>query len=175
MTHYFIIPGLGNSGPEHWQTYFEKTSDTFHRIVQEEWDAPRCSEWVSTIDKAISGYDLSTVILISHSLGCVTIAHWANQYNKKVKGALLVTPSDVESLQYTSPAKGFDPMPKNKINFPTIVVASTDDPWVSLDRAKFFADNWGSQFINIGKAGHVNVSSGNYKWEQGQEILKTLG
>jgi predicted alpha/beta hydrolase family esterase len=29
MTNYLIIPGLGNSGPEHWQTYFESTGNTF--------------------------------------------------------------------------------------------------------------------------------------------------
>ena len=28
MTNYFIIPGLGNSGPDHWQTYFEKQGST---------------------------------------------------------------------------------------------------------------------------------------------------
>jgi predicted alpha/beta hydrolase family esterase len=175
MTKYFIIPGLGNSGPEHWQTYFEKTGSNFQRIVQQEWDTPVCSDWISTIDKALSGHDLSTVILIGHSLGCATIAHWANQNNKKIKGALLVAPSDIEAQNYTFPAKGFAPMPMNKINFPTIVVASTDDQWVTTERAKYFAGNWGSRFINIGNAGHINAASGHYKWEQGLEILKMLG
>ncbi|MDP4262798.1 MAG: alpha/beta hydrolase [Bacteroidota bacterium] len=175
MTNYFIVPGLGNSGEEHWQTFFEKSGDNFQRINQQEWDAPHCKDWIETIDKTISAYDPSTVILIGHSLGCAAIAHWATQYNKKIKGALLVAPSDLEAPQYTFPAKGFDPMPKEKINFPTIVVASSDDPWVSLDRAKFFAKNWGSEFINIGNAGHINVSSGHKQWDEGFAILKTLG
>ena len=174
MTKYFIVPGLGNSGEEHWQTYFERSGDQFERIVQQEWDAPACHEWTSTIDKTISAYDLSTIILIGHSLGCATIAHWAKQSNKIIKGALLVAPSDLEAPQYTFPAKGFSPIPLEKFKFKTIVVASANDPWVSLQRAKYFSVNWGSKFIDIGNAGHINASSGYGRWEQGLQILNEL-
>lgn len=174
MINYLIVPGLGNSGPEHWQTYFESLGENYKRINQKEWDAPVCSDWLTVIDNTISEYDPSSVILIGHSLGCITIAHWANKYNKKIKGALLVAPSDVEALQYDFPAKGFRPIPSDKINFKTIVVASEDDPWVSLERAKYFAETWGSEFINIGKAGHINAASGHYKWDEGSIFLKRL-
>jgi uncharacterized protein len=175
MTNYFIIPGLGNSGPEHWQTYFEKSGDHFQRIHQREWETPDCQEWVATIDHAISRFDPETIVLIGHSLGCVTIAHWAGISNKKIKGALLVAPSDIENPVYTFPATGFTPMPTVPFNFATIVAASEDDPWVSLDRARYFAQCWGSEFINIGKAGHINVASGYGEWKQGLEMLKQLG
>ncbi len=175
MTNYLIVPGLGNSGPEHWQTFFETSGDNFKRIIQKEWDAPICGDWIVAIDKAINDYDPASVILIAHSLGCVTIAHWANQYKKKIKGALLVAPSDVEAQKYNFPATGFAPTPTEKINFKTIVVASEDDPWVSLQRAKQFAANWGSEFINIGKAGHINAASGHYDWKEGLDILYRLG
>jgi len=175
MNHYFIVPGLGNSGQEHLQTFFESSADNFQRINQQEWDAPDCIDWIAAIDKALSGYDLLTVILIGHSLGCSTIAQWALQCNKKIKGALLVAPSDVENPVYTFPATGFTPIPLNKIDFRTIVVASTDDPWVSLERAKFFANSWGSEFVNIGNAGHINAASGHWQWHEGLAILKTLG
>ena len=175
MTNYFIIPGLGNSGPDHWQTYFEESQANFQRINQQEWDSPNLSDWIETIDKVISAYDPMTVILIGHSLGCSTIAHWAVNYKKKIKGALLVAASDFETPQYTFPAKGFTPIPAEKINFKTIVVASSDDPWVSLDRAKYFADSWGSEFINIGNAGHINAASGHRQWTKGLDILKLVG
>ena len=175
MTNYLIVPGLGNSGPEHWQTYFEKSGDNFYKIYQQEWDAPICRDWVETIDKKVSEFDLSTVVLIGHSLGCSTIAHWAKLYKKKIKGALLVAPSDLEAPLYTFPTIGFLPISLEKINFKTIVIASADDIWVSIDRAKFFAENWGSKFINIGNAGHINASSGHTNWEEGLTILKTLG
>jgi uncharacterized protein len=67
------------------------------------------------IDKAISTCDLSTVVLIGHSLGCTAIAHWAVTYNKKIKGALLVVPSDIESPVYTFTATGFAPVPLKKL------------------------------------------------------------
>jgi predicted alpha/beta hydrolase family esterase len=174
MTNYFILPGLGNSGPQHWQTHFEHSGANFHRINQQEWDAPVCDDWINTIDATLSNYDLSTIVLIGHSLGCVTIAHWAARFNKIIKGAMLVAPSDIENPVYTFPAVGFAPIPQQKIHFKTIVVASTDDPWVSIERANFFADNWGSQLINIGNAGHINADAGFGKWDEGLEILKTL-
>jgi len=175
MTKYFIVPGLGNSGPEHWQTFFENSGNNFQRIIQEEWDVPDCDDWVATIDQAIAGQDPLTTVLIGHSLGCITIAHWANRYNKKIMGALLVAPSDIENPVYTFPATGFAPIPLNKMNFKTIVVASEDDPWVSIERAKLFAGSWGSEFINIGNAGHINKASGHKQWKEGLDFLKMLG
>ncbi len=175
MTNYFIVPGLGNSGPEHWQTYFENSAGNFQRIEQKEWNAPVCSDWIAAIDKAIEGYDPATVILIGHSLGCTTIAQWAKRYGKKIKGALLVAPSDVENPVYTFPVTGFSPIPLQPIPFKTIVVASTNDQWVSFERAKLFATNWGSELVNIGDAGHINAASGHWKWDEGLEILKRLG
>ncbi len=171
MTHYFIVPGLGNSGPEHWQSYFERSGDHFFRIEQQEWDAPDRKDWVETIQRRLTGFDLSTVVLIGHSLGCATIAHWAAAYGEHIKGALLVAPSDLEAPQYDFPATGFAPFPLQRINFKTIVVASENDPWVSIERARFFADHWGSSFINIGPAGHINVSSGHTNWDEGLKLL----
>jgi predicted alpha/beta hydrolase family esterase len=175
MTYYFIVPGLGNSGPDHWQTHFEKSADHFIRINQQEWDAPASKDWIETIEEAISGYNLADVILIGHSLGCIAIANWAKEYQKKVKGALLVAPSDLEAPKYNFDTAGFDSVPLDKINFKTVVVTSSNDEWVTLERAEFFAKHWGSQFINIGNAGHINANAGFGEWTEGFEILKTLG
>jgi len=175
MTHYLIVPGLGNSGPEHWQTYFQNSGNNFYRIEQQEWDAPECNNWISNVDQKVAEFDASTVVLIGHSLGCLTIAYWAKKYNRKIKGALLVAPSDSEASQYTFPAKGFAPIPLDTLSFKTIVVASSNDVWVTLERAKYFADCWGSEFINIGDAGHINVASGHTNWDEGLSILKKLG
>ncbi|MBT9484357.1 MAG: alpha/beta hydrolase [Sediminibacterium sp.] len=174
MINYLIVPGLGNSGAEHWQTYFENSGDNFFRINQQEWDSPICEEWIKTIDQKVIEFDLSTVILIGHSLGCSTIAHWSIKYNRQIKGALLVAPSDLEAPQYTFPAVGFTPISITKLNFKSIVVASTNDPWVSLERAKLFAESWGSDFINIGEAGHINAASGHTNWDEGMRILNTI-
>ncbi len=175
MTHYFIIPGFGNSGPEHWQTYFESESGQYKRILQREWNAPDCAEWIGTIQQTLEAYDPNDVVLIGHSLGCSTIVHWAEKYQIRIKGAMLVAPSDVEAPGYQLPVTGFAPIPLNGLPFRSIVVASEDDHWVSLERAKFFAGHWGSEFVNIGKAGHINAASGHFRWDEGLAILKTLG
>lgn len=175
MTNYLIIPGLGNSGPEHWQTYFEKSSSNFIRIQQSDWETPNCEDWINNIDEVVSRFDPSSVVLIGHSLGCSAIAHWSSMYKRSIKGAMLVAPSDMEAPNYTFPAKGFSPMPLDKLKFKSIVVASSNDIWVSLDRAKYFASSWDSEFVNIGEAGHINVASGHTNWEEGLTILKKLG
>lgn len=173
-TNYFIIPGLGNSGPKHWQSYFETLGDQFQRIQQKEWDTPDCTDWIDTIEETLSQYDTSNVVLIGHSLGCTAIVQWYKKYQKKIKGALLVAPSDIETPAYDSPATGFSPIPLEKLPFKTIVVASTDDIWVSLERAKYFAEHWGSEFVNIGKAGHINSDSNIYEWKEGLQLLNKL-
>lgn len=175
MTNYFIVPGLGNSGPDHWQTHFENSGQNFIRINQKDWDTPASADWVKNIDEALSGYDLSTVILIGHSLGCTAIANWAKHSQKIIKGALLVAPSDLEAPKYNFETIGFDHVPLDKINFRTTIVASTNDEWVSIERAMFFAANWESELINIGEAGHINAASGFGKWDEGLELLKSLG
>jgi len=175
MTNYFIVPGLGNSGPDHWQTHFEKSGENFVRINQKDWEAPASADWVNNIDEALSDYDLATVVLIGHSLGCTAIANWAKQSQKIIKGALLVAPSDLEAPKYIFPTVGFDHVPLDRFNFKTIVVASTNDEWVSIERATFFAEHWGSELINIGDAGHINAASGFGKWDEGREVLKRLG
>ncbi|MDI1322970.1 MAG: alpha/beta fold hydrolase [Algoriphagus sp.] len=174
MTNYLIVPGLGNSGPGHWQTFFENSGPNFIRIQQQDWEAPACEDWIRKIDQLVSKYPLSSVILIGHSMGCTAIAHWAKKYQKEIKGALLVAPSDLEAPVYSFPATGFTPIPQEKFNFRTIVVASENDEWVSPDRARFFAANWGSEFISLGKAGHINVASGYGDWKEGLVILKKL-
>ena len=171
---YFIIPGLGNSGSEHWQTWFESQGPNVQRIQQQEWDAPALADWLRSIDDTLKTADLDNTILIGHSLGCVTIAHWAKRSGKKIRGAMLVAPSDIEQPVYTFPATGFTPIPLDPLPFPSLVVSSADDPWVSPERAQFFAQCWGSRFVDIGKAGHINAVSGHYQWQEGLDLLYSL-
>lgn len=174
MTHYFTVPGLGNSDHKHWQSFFERSNNNFQRINQLDWITPQCNDWIAEIDRSITQYDLGSVVLIGHSLGSIAITHWANLYNRKIKGAMLVAPSDVESPRYNFKTSGFTPIPLNRIEFKTVIVASSDDPWVSLSRVNQFSEMWGSKLINIGNAGHINVASGHTDWRQGLEILSQL-
>jgi predicted alpha/beta hydrolase family esterase len=168
-----LVPGLFNSGPDHWQSHWERTLSNIERVHQRDYDNPVCSEWIDTIQKAVeqNGDD---VVLVGHSSGSIAIPHWARKFKGRVAGAMLVGPSDVEQPDFPYQAAGFKPVPLDPLPFPSIVVASSEDPYVSLDRATYFASNWGSKLVNIGAAGHINTLSGHGPWPEGLEILKEL-
>ena len=168
-----IIPGLGNSGPRHWQSLWEKQFN-FTRVEQKEWDAPVCADWIENINDEVKKHNPTEVILVGHSLACSTIAHWAQKFKVQIKGALLVGPSDTEAETYPPGTTGFAPVPLIQLPFKSIVAASTNDYYVKFDRAKLFADSWGSKLVNVGEAGHINVASGFGEWGEGLEILKRL-
>jgi len=168
-----ILPGLGNSGPQHWQSVWERKYG-FLRVEQQDWETPVRTDWTAKLNETISQVETENIILVAHSLACTTVAYWAQQYPTKIKGALLVAPSDTEADTYPPGTSGFTPVPLAKLPFPSIVVASTNDYYVTLDRAKLFAGSWGSDFVNIADAGHINVAAGFGKWDQGLELLKAL-
>ena len=173
LIRYVNVPGLGSSGPGHWQTRFERADPSFSRVEQREWDAPDRAEWVAALDRALAGRDLSRVVLVAHSLGCATVAHWAAQAGRTVKGALLVAPADVETPHFAAvPATGFAPMPLRRLPFPSRVVASSTDEWVTLARARQFAQAWGSGLVEVGPAGHLNTASGYGDWPAGLALLR---
>jgi predicted alpha/beta hydrolase family esterase len=169
-----IHPGLGNSGERHWQSMWEMRFPDFERVRQKEWDKPVMQEWIRTLDEHVMRHDPSTVIVVGHSLACATIAFWCAEYKRKIRGALLVAPSDTEAPLYPEGTAGFKPMPANKLIFPSITVTSANDVYVAPDRARIFANRWGSDLINIGNAGHINADSNLMFWEFGLELLSRL-
>lgn len=169
-----ILPGLGNSEEEHWQTLWEKQFPNFSRVGQQDWETPKREDWVEALNKKIVEFEPGTVILVAHSLACTLVSYWAQQFDYVIKGALLVAPSDTEADTYPIGTEGFMPVLIQKLAFPSIVVASTNDFYVTLERAAYFANNWGSELVNIGEAGHINVRAGFGKWDFGLELLKKL-
>jgi predicted alpha/beta hydrolase family esterase len=169
-----IHPGLNNSGEKHWQTLWEKRYPQFVKVNQKEWDNPVCSEWISHLDNVVQSKKEDNVVIVGHSLACATIAFWSREFKRKIKGALLVAPSDTEADSYPDGTTGFKPMPLVKLPFPSITVMSSNDKYVSIERAKVFANAWGSDLVNIGNAGHINAESDLGFWEFGLELLDRL-
>ena len=168
-----ILPGLGNSGEGHWQTIWQNKFG-FERVEQKDWDTPVCDDWTASIDAAVVNHGIDNVILVAHSLANTTVAAWAQKYNRAIKGALLVAPSDTEADSYPKGTTGFMPMVLGKLPFPSIAVASTNDFYVTSSRAAYFASCWGSKLVTIGDAGHINVASGHGEWNDGLVFLKEL-
>ena len=168
-----IVPGYSNSGPQHWQSLWQEKHPEYLRVEQRDWNNPIKAEWIATLRRFLSEIN-GPIILVAHSLGCIAVAHWAAENNEKVFGALLVAPADVERPDALPPLRNFSPVPLNLLPFPSIVVASTTDPYVSLWRAEYFAKSWGGRFIIIGPAGHINTDAGFGPWRQGEVLLQQL-
>jgi predicted alpha/beta hydrolase family esterase len=167
------IPGLWNSGPLHWQTHWE-AKHGFTRVQQRDFDHPDRAEWVATLDAAIRAQS-EPPILAAHSLGCTLVAQWvADRGGRGVAGAFLVAPSDVEAPDYPAEGRAFASMPLVRLPFPAIVVASTNDEYVSMERARLFAGAWGAELVTIGDAGHINGASGHGPWPEGEAMLLAL-
>jgi len=170
-----ILPGLGNSGEKHWQTFWHKKFENSIRLVQDNWDEPIREEWLERLNEEVSKLEKPT-ILVAHSLAVSLVLHWAaSNSNQNIVGALLVAPADVDSPQHTPDIiRNFSPMPIYKLPFPSILVASENDPYASFERKQYFATQWGSEFVNIGQKGHINSDSDLKYWEEGQLILQQL-
>ena len=169
-----VLPGWTNSGPLHWQSIWEQEFPAFRRVQQRDWDAPRREDWVKRISEEV-GNARAPIVFAAHSLGCIALAHWAltaPELAGKIKGALLVAPAAAEHL--APQIKDFCPVPLRALPFPSVVVASSDDPYISLERAREFAHAWGSTFEDIGPAGHVNSDSGLGDWPEGKRLLRNL-
>ena len=175
-----VVAGLWNSGPTHWQSLWEQQFPAWQRVPHRDWTNPARDEWVAELDGAIAASNAGPPILVAHSQGCALVADWAASASPlRIAGAFLVAPSDIDAPHYPSDASGFQPMPLQALPFPSMVVASSDDPWVTLERARAFADAWGSSYVEIGAAGHINGDSGHGAWPEGLAMLtafcQTLG
>jgi len=171
-----IVPGLNGSGPAHWQTLWEHKY-RFKRVEQRDWTNPDAAAWTETLDAAIRAYS-DPVVLVAHSMGCWTVIHWAASHADcadRVQSSLLVTPPDIASSEdLPKAAADFIRHQIYKLPFPSILVGSENDPYMSLDKAQILANSIGSSFINAGMAGHINIDSGHGPWPQGETLLQKL-
>jgi predicted alpha/beta hydrolase family esterase len=173
MQPLIIVPGWGGSGPGHWQSFWERELPHARRIHVADWDAPRLSNWLGVLDDAIRTTD-APPILIAHSLGCVTVAHWAASASRRVRGALLVAPADLDRASCPDALREFSPIPRDRLPFASHVIASDDDPYATAERARQMADDWGAQITVLHRAGHINVAAGFGPWREGHRWVDAL-
>jgi uncharacterized protein len=163
-----IIPGWTNSGPDHWQTRWEAKLRTARRVEQADWDTPMLGDWVGRIIEEVAKA-ARPVVLVAHSCGVQAAVHAAHKLPAgMVAGAFLVGAPDPDATDiWPTKHGGFAPMPLVPLPFPSVLVASSNDPYCSLARAREFAATWGSTLIEAGEAGHINTASGHGPWPEG--------
>ncbi|MFM7349475.1 MAG: RBBP9/YdeN family alpha/beta hydrolase [Erythrobacter sp.] len=172
-----IVPGLDNSGPDHWQTLWEAKLPDCERVELGMWDDPHRNTWVNKLNLAVHRAR-GPVILVAHSLGCHALAWWAEyeqpQWGNPVVGALLVAPPDIEREGVDERLVRFAPVPRRPLPFPAFLAASENDPYCSLRAARGLASDWGATFAYAGSIGHINAASGIEDWAFGQLLLAQL-
>ena len=169
-----ILPGWQNSGPDHWQSRWER-QHSFQRVEQNDWQRPLRGDWISRVEDVVLACN-EPAVLVAHSLGCMTTAAWAahSRNTALVKAALLVAPPDTARDDLRQMLPGWGAVALQKLPFECIVVASSNDPWCSLARAREFAQAWGAQFVDAGPCGHLNSESGLADWPEAYERLIKL-
>ncbi|HBX55820.1 alpha/beta hydrolase [Pseudomonas sp. UBA2684] len=174
---YLIVPGWQGSPDAHWQSHWQRSLPNSARVQQADWLSPRREDWVAELQRSIAS-DPRPVMLIAHSLGCITVAHWAAQAPaellRRVRGALLVAPADVQRDNCPQALRNFAPIPGDLLPFASQVIGSDNDAAASAARAIELARDWGSDVTILRGAGHINVKSGHRRWEQGFAYLYRL-
>lgn len=178
-TKTLVLPGYANSGPGHWQTRWEALDASFVRVTMPDWDRPVRDAWCDALDAALGATPRGPICLAAHSLGCLTAVQWALRRAdatqlRKIAGALLVAPPDPSGPAFPRDASGFEDIAQARLPFPSIVVASSDDPYGTLAFAQRCAAAWGSRQIDIGARGHINADSGLGDWDEGRRWLGSL-
>ena len=169
-----ILPGWQNSGPAHWQSRWEALHG-YRRVDQHDWMAPRRGDWSARLEEVLLGCD-EPAVLVAHSLGCLLTAAWAvhSRNTHRVKAALLVAPGDAEREELQPVLPSWSPVVMQRLPFPSVLVGSRNDPYCTFERAQAMAGAWGSRFIDLGDAGHINADAGLGDWPQGHAWLDEL-
>ena len=167
MGKVLIGPGLRNSGPAHWQSWLETVLPDTRRVEQADWERPRLGDWAARVREEIDAVG-EPLWVVAHSFGCLAAVTAGLVRGERIRGALLVAPADPARF---NEAAG---LPREKLPFPSLVVASENDPWVSARIAESWAGRWGSGFVSVGAAGHINVDSGHGPWPEGLRLFLQL-
>lgn len=158
-----ILPGWQNSGPDHWQTKWEQLDTSFTRVQQDDWDRPDFAAWSERLDSQLT----EPTVLIAHSLGCFL----ASRARKNVVAALLVAPPKLGGFPELAT---FENLPLEPLPFPSVVVASRNDPFCDFGHAETLAAAWGSGLVDGGERGHLNSESKLGTWSEGRALLRAL-
>ncbi len=162
-----VVPGLRGSGPLHWQTLWQRRFPQFLRVQQDDWSAPDLDRWARRIVETALELD-EPALVVAHSFGCLAAVRAETFQSNLIAGALLVAPANPQRFGVEQV------LPQVPLLFPSTVVASGDDPWMPLPLARRWAADWGSEFIDLGRKGHINADSGLGEWAEGQQLMHQL-
>jgi predicted alpha/beta hydrolase family esterase len=174
MAKTLIIPGLGGSGPGHWQDWWLRNDPNAVLVEQSNWRRPCLEAWTERLIDAVKAHPYAW--LVAHSLGVPLVTRVAaDRLDLRIAGALLVAPADVEAMaDRVAPIRGFGPMSQAPLPFPATVVASRNDSCMQFRRARSLAVAWGAELVDYGWSGHINIAAGFGPWPDGPRLLAEI-
>ena len=169
-----LLPGWQNSDASHWQSRWEAVYGD-HRVEQHDWMRPLRGDWSMRLEEEVL-VATAPVVLVAHSLGCILVAAWAahSRQTQKVRAAFLVAPGDLERDDLRQQIPGWSPIVRQRLPFPSLLVAADNDPYCDAVRARGLAADWGARFVDAGPRGHLNGESGLGDWAEGRVLLNDL-
>lgn len=179
-----IVPGLRDAVAGHWQTLLHARLADAGRAVRSVAPMGRddlaLAPRLAAIEREAHAID-GAIVIVAHSGGCITVAHWARSTTRAVHGALLAAPPEFDRAMpagYPSLAQldaaGWLPVPRRRLPFPSLVAASRNDPLARFDGVATLARDWGSAFVDLGEVGHLNPASGYGEWPGAEALIAEL-
>jgi predicted alpha/beta hydrolase family esterase len=170
MSTVIVVPGLRNSGPQHWQSLWQRRLPGSVRVEQRDWNAPDLERWSAQVGRILDTVDDAWVV--AHSFGCLATmralaARFDNDSLGNIRGVFLVAPADPDKFGVATRLPGHLPIAGR-------LVASLTDPWFAWPRAQQWAARWGLPAICAGDVGHINVESGHGPWREGWAWFRQL-
>jgi uncharacterized protein len=171
-TDILIIPGYEGIGVVHWQSRMAGKLSTARVVDQPDWLHTSLDNAVTEVVKAVHAAT-RPVVFVAHSLGNLLVAQAVPALKAaglidRVKGAYLVAvPASRALSELGSVDRAFANIPRDPLPFPSVLVASSNDPFASLEEAADISAAWGSKLIEAGEQGHINTASGHGPWPEG--------
>lgn len=167
MIHTLIVPGVGGSEYNHWQSWLQHRLIRCSRVQQKDWNRPLLDTWVAEFVKTLQALP-DEIQIVAHSFGCLTSVAALDRYpelNRKIRNLVLVAPAN--PARFGENGFSRDGQSDYRCYFqqiqprvPATLLISENDPWLGFADAQILAEAWKIKPVNLGAVGHVNVASG---------------
>ena len=167
MIHTVIVPGVGGSEHDHWQSWLQRQLKSCSRVQQQDWNKPVLHEWIEQFVKTVQAIQ-EPIQIVAHSFGCLTTVAALAQHpelNQNIKNLVLVAPAN--------PARfgdaGFARESQNdyqqyfhqlNLQVPSQMIIIENDHWLNFQDALQLSKAWKIRPKNLGQVGHITVASG---------------
>lgn len=156
-----ILHGLNGSSYPHWQSHLamdlikEGFIVSFPELPNK--NEPRLEEWKNFVKEELEHFKPN--IVVCHSLANILWFHLCDELDINLDKLMLVAPVRNKELKE---AKSFFPYPtsKNLKAKEIIIVASTNDPYMSVEEAIDLQSKLNVGMKIMENAGHINPSAG---------------